>query len=54
MKLSQCRKCVYYNHYGFCDFAYRTGKLRTMLHPGERLNNPCKDFKLRGGKKNDR
>ena len=40
----QCRACVYYNTLGFCDYAYRTGRLRTMLHPGEKLNDPCREF----------
>lgn len=39
----QCQKCYYYCEYGFCDYAYKTGKLRTVLHPGEPLNKPCRE-----------
>lgn len=48
--IGQCGTCTYYNKLGFCDYAYRTGTLRTVLHPGEALNNPCREFTEKGGK----
>lgn len=49
---AECQDCFYYNKDGgHCDYAYRTGQLRTMLHPGEPLNNPCHEYKPDGGER---
>lgn len=48
----KCQRCIYWAKAGFCDFYYQTGRTRTSLHPpGEKLNNPCKEFEPRGGTK---
>jgi hypothetical protein len=46
--IEQCGTCIYYNKLGFCDYAYRTGTLRTLLHPGEPLNDPCREHTPKG------
>ena len=45
----KCRLCDYWAKAGFCDFATRTGRSRKALHPGESINNPCKEFRPKGG-----
>lgn len=46
----KCQSCAYWSNAGFCDFYYQTGRTRTSLHPpGEKLNDPCKEYTPRGG-----
>lgn len=40
---SECQGCCFYNEYGFCDFCALMGMTRSSLHPGEPLNNPCRE-----------
>ena len=48
----KCLECIYWAPAGFCDFYYQTGITRHSLHlPGEKLNDPCHEFKPKGGKR---